>query len=276
MLQDIAPHHFDNHYDPSRPIEGSSRILYFQKEALFLLPDFSFPSATDMTPSDPEYLFSLDGISYFLSKGIPHLPSDGFFLPAKKIRSCPDLLQVRIFIAWTALQILRWIRENRYCGSCGSLLVPSPKERARICPSCGRTIYPRLNPAIIAAVTWENKLLLTRYANRPISHYALIAGFTEIGETLEETVAREVMEETGLKVKNIRYYKSQPWASDSDILAGFFCEVEGSTDIVMDREELKEAFWAERKEIILQPDNFSLTNEMMKVFKESLIQRTTD
>ena len=80
---------------------------------------------------------------------------------------------------------------------------------------------------------------------------------------------REVMEETGLHVKNIRYYKSQPWAIASDILAGFFCEVDGSTDIVMDREELKEAFWAEKKDIILQPDDFSLTNEMMRIFKES-------
>jgi len=82
-------------------------------------------------------------------------------------------------------------------------------------------------------------------------------------------VQREVLEETGLRVKNIRYYKSQPWAMASDILAGFFCEVDGSTDIVMDRTELKKAFWAEKKDIILQPDDYSLTNEMMKVFKES-------
>lgn len=92
-----------------------------------------------------------------------------------------------------------------------------------------------------------DKLLLTRYANRPFSYCALIAGFTEVGETLEETVKREVFEETGIHVKNIRYYKSQPWAITGDILAGFFCEADGSTDITIDPSELSEAFWAEKK-----------------------------
>lgn len=268
MIQDITPHHFDNHFDPSRRPDRDSRILYFREESLFLLPDFSFPAARDMKPASGEYLFSLDGISYFLSIDAPCLP-EGRFLPMGKMRTTAAIPRVQVFLAWTALQILRWIRENTYCGSCGNLLRPSPSERARICPSCGRTIYPRLNPAVIAAVTWKDRLLLTRYAGRAISYYALIAGFTEVGETLEETVQREVLEETGLRVKNIRYYKSQPWAMASDILAGFFCEVDGSTDIVMDRTELKEAFWAEKKDIILQPDDYSLTNEMMKVFKES-------
>lgn len=117
------------------------------------------------------------------------------------MRTTAAIPRVQVFLAWTALQILRWIRENTYCGSCGNLLRPSPSERARICPSCGRTIYPRLNPAVIAAVTWKDRLLLTRYAGRAISYYALIAGFTEVGETLEETVQREVLEETGLRVK---------------------------------------------------------------------------
>ena len=160
------------------------------------------------------------------------------------------------------------MRVNRFCGHCGHRTIPSEKERALFCPACGQTIYPRLNPAIIAGVTWNGRLLLTRYANRPMPYYALIAGFTEIGETLEGTVRREVFEETGLTVKNIRYYKSQPWATASDILAGFFCEVDGSPRIMRDPSELSEAFWAERKDIILQPDDYSLTNEMMKVFKE--------
>lgn len=269
MIQDIAPHHFNNRYDSSISPDSSSLIFCFEGENLLLMKDFSLPTGNDVQPANPEYLFSFDNISCFLSLERPDkLPVSGSFVPVKQLRNSPFPGE-NLFLVWTALQILRWIRENRYCGSCGNQLVPSSSERARICPSCGRIIYPRLNPAVIAAVTWKDRLLLTRYARRFIPYYALIAGFTEIGETLEETVQREVMEETGLHVKNIRYYKSQPWAIAGDILAGFFCEVDGSTDIVMDREELKEAFWAEKKDIILQPDDFSLTNEMMRIFKES-------
>ena len=97
-----------------------------------------------------------------------------------------------------------------------------------------------------------------------------MAGFTEIGETLEETVAREVMEETGVRVKNIRYYKSQPWGMAQDILAGFFCEADGDAQIRMDENELRYAQWVKREEIELQPNNLSLTNEMMRMFKERL------
>ena len=112
-----------------------------------------------------------------------------------------------------------------------------------------------------------DKLLLTKYRTG-FAHNALIAGFTEIGETAEETVMREVMEEAGIKVKNIHYYKSQPWGTANDLLLGFYCEVDGDDTITMDRHELKYAEWVQREEIVLQPGNFSLTNEMMRRFKE--------
>ena len=138
------------------------------------------------------------------------------------------------------------------------------------CEKCSYTAYPRIMPAVIVGVISGNKLLVTRYRTG-YQHNALIAGFTEIGETLEETVSREVMEETGIRVKNIRYYKSQPWGIANDILVGFFCEVDGDTEIHMDENELKSAEWIDRENIILQPDSSSLTNEMMKLFKEKKI-----
>jgi NAD+ diphosphatase len=93
----------------------------------------------------------------------------------------------------------------------------------------------------------------------------------EIGETLEECVQREVYEEVGLKVKNIRYYKSQPWGFVDDLLVGFYCEVDGDPTIDLDTSELKSGIWTKREDIVLQPDELSLTNEMMKMFKESKI-----
>ena len=148
------------------------------------------------------------------------------------------------------------------------MTVPSDTERALVCPHCGRIIYPRILPAVIIGVTDKDRLLMTKYAGRRIPFYALVAGFNEIGETFEETVQREVMEEVGLKVKNIRYYKSQPWGIVDDILAGFYCDVDGDTEITLDRTELKEAVWVDRKDIEGQPQDLSLTNEMMIVFRD--------
>ncbi len=118
---------------------------------------------------------------------------------------------------------------------------------------------------IIGIINGE-KILITKYRKGYV-HNALVAGFTEFGETLEQTVVREAMEEVGLKVKNIHYYKSQPWALVQDILAGFFCEVGVADKIKMDESELKYAEWVSREEVELQPNDYSLTNEMMKIFK---------
>ncbi len=184
------------------------------------------------------------------------------------IRSDKIGSKAHYFMAVTAYQLHRWYLNNRYCGRCGHPTRLAATERAIQCPSCGNRIYPKIVPAVIVGVTNGDQLLLTKYANRGIGYDALVAGFTEIGETLEETVEREVMEETGLKVKNIRYYKSQPWGVVDDILAGFYCDVDGDTTIKRDEEELKEARWVKREDITGQPDHLSLTNEMMLVFRD--------
>ena len=121
---------------------------------------------------------------------------------------------------------------------------------------------------MIVGVIKGDCLLLTKY-RAGYGGNALVAGFTEIGETLEETVAREVMEETGVRVRNIRYYKSQPWGIAQDILVGFYCDAEENAEIHMDENELRYAQWVPREEIVLQEDNLSLTNEMMRVFREN-------
>ena len=122
-------------------------------------------------------------------------------------------------------------------------------------------------PATIIAVTDGNRILLSKYAGRTYKRYALLAGYTEIGETAEETVRREVMEEVGLKVKNIRYYKSQPWGLSGTLLMGFYCELDGSDEIRLDKEELALAEWFEREEIPVEPMHDTLTNEMIIHFK---------
>ncbi len=189
-------------------------------------------------------------------------------LTMRGLRGKAEVPREALFAAWTAGQLARWYAGNRFCGACGTPTRPGSTERSLICPKCGKTIYPRINPAIIAGVTNGDEIVLTRYKGPRSTFNALVAGFVEIGETLEDTVHREVMEETGLRVKNLRYYKSQPWSIADDLLAGFFCDVDGPTEIHMDAEELSVAKWTRREDVVLQPDDASLTNEMMKLFRD--------
>ncbi len=215
------------------------------------------------------YLLSLDqtGVYYAEQEGLE--PWAGFaYKTLREIRYNIGGPQELMYLAYTAWHLICWYRDNRYCGRCGHETEHAEKERALCCPHCGNTIYPRIVPAVVVGVTWGDKLLLTKYANRKMSFYALVAGFTEIGETLEECVAREVREETGLQVKNIRYYKSQPWGSVQDLIVGFFCDVAGDTDIRPDNNELGEAVWVAREDIQGQKDDWSLTNHMMMLFKD--------
>ena len=127
---------------------------------------------------------------------------------------------------------------------------------------------PRISPAVIVAVTDGDKLLLTKYSDRPVRGYGLIAGFNEIGESIEETVHREVREEVGLRVKNLRFYKSQPWSFSSSLLVGFFCDLDGEEKITLQEDELAEGTWFSREELDYTDENVSLTNEMICLFQE--------
>ncbi len=285
MIQDIHPHVFDNQYKLGQEPSGDCLVIHFDKDGAILVKMTSeedgsnrkiYPrlSDFDMKPSKLEYLFSMDSDVFFLAEDEEITIPEGFgYERVRNVRKFGDISKKSIFEAFTGKQLASWYRNNKFCGRCGSLTKRSDKERAIVCPECGNTIYPRVVPAVIVGVIKkgatreQDQILLTKY-NRGISYYALVAGFTEIGETLEETVAREVMEETGLKVKNLRYYKSQPWGVVDDLLAGFYCELDGDDTITRDESELAVAEWCTRDEVVLQPDQLSLTNEMMTRFKE--------
>ena len=172
------------------------------------------------------------------------------------------------FAGITALQLDGWYRNNRYCGHCGGLLKKDHKERMLYCEKCGSRVYPRINPAVIIAVTKGSKLLMTKYAGRTYKNYALVAGFNEAGETIEQTVRREVMEEVGLKVKNLKYYKSQPWGLSGSLLSGFFCELDGDDKITLQEDELSLGTWVKADDLDLEDDGISLTREMILKFKK--------
>ena len=172
------------------------------------------------------YLFSIDDQRFLSDPG--HL--DTTLLPDYEFQDIRNLADSPA----TASGICRSYRTSTcssgtaivsICGCCGKPMIHSQKERMMECPSCGNHEYPVLCPAVIVGITNGDKIILSKYEGRSFKRYALIAGFAEIGETIEETVHREVMEEVGLKVKNLRYYKSQPWSfsgysavSDSSVM----------------------------------------------------------
>ena len=164
------------------------------------------------------YLFSIDEQDCFLAE-CKETPVGYRYIHPRDFLHQDVKNHVNIYAAFTAFHLQKWYRDNRYCGKCGNKTEHDHRERAMRCPKCGNIIYPRINPAVIIGITEKDRILLTRYAHG-YTNNALVAGFTEIGETLEETVKREAYEETGLKVKNIRYYKSQPWGIAQDILRG--------------------------------------------------------
>lgn len=273
MIQDILPYRLNNQFDPQAVPDEKDTLLCIEGTKILVATDektgeIRFPAVGELTGgSTPVYLFSVSGERFFLLRGTEKIP-DGFaYAEIMALRRMGARPKYRIFAALTGKHLADWYRDTQFCGRCGQKMRHSERERAMVCPDCRNTVYPRIMPAVIVGVKNANKLLLTKY-RVGYGHNALIAGFTEIGETAEETVAREVMEEAGIRVKNIRYYKSQPWGIANDLLVGFYCDVDGDTEIHMDSQELKYAQWVEREEIELQPDDFSLTNEMMGRFKE--------
>jgi len=272
MIQDIFPKKLHNEYQRNITPQYNDKVFIFEGSKLLSKIDEQnvvlFPEIKDFQNEHTfTYLFSIDEERYFLNQN-PVTTPDGYdFIEVRELRkSCNGPLD-RLLAAYTGKHLNDWYRDTQYCGRCGKKMIHSEQERAMTCPDCNYTAYPRIMPAVIVGIVNGDKILLTKYKSG-YQHYALVAGFTEIGETAEETVSREVMEETGLEVQNIKYYKSQPWGIANDLLLGFFCEVKGSPEIRMDENELKFAEWVSREDIELQPDNFSLTNEMMKIWKD--------
>ncbi len=173
------------------------------------------------------------------------------------------------WLAGRAIQIMDWDRTHQFCGKCGQPTASQAHERAKRCPHCGHTSYPRLNPAMIVRVTraGENgpEILLSRGHHFPPGRYSVQAGFVEPGETLEECVQREVCEEVNIKVKNIRYFGSQPWPFPNALMLAFTAEYE-SGDIVLEEEEVADAGWYTAKNIPQIPPRISIANRLINDF----------
>ena len=281
MLQDLDFGYLDNQYRYEEPtddavvicIQGKNTLLHRASDDSLTLPTWGqvkqWCDRWERWMEEPtRYAFTMQEKQYFLFMG--------------KAGDCPDdyytyenatlLRQVTsknvCFAMMTAWHLYQWYRVNRFCGACGEQTVHDGKERMMRCPSCGNMIFPRIAPAVIIGLTHGDKLMLSTYAGREYKRYGLLAGFIEIGETAEEAVVREVMEEVGLKVKNVRYYKSQPWGVAGNLSIGYFCDLDGDDTVHLDENELASAEWFDRNDLPAKDDGISLTREMIRIFGE--------
>lgn len=301
MIQDIAPRKFDIAYRNIEAQDMDYALLFSEETVLMKQPEGQDIDAEFLTFEELKnlgldseiqesaiYLFSVDDNKYFLvnqqtmkqnvSKEAVNCKDEFMNWQGKEAQDNKILVwhsqtvfrtlseKWLGFVGVTAAQINRWILNHKYCGKCGKPFQHSKTERSLVCETCKITEYPKISPAIIVGIVDGEKLLLTRYADRPYKRYALIAGFGEVGETLEDTVHREVMEEVGLKVKDITYYKSQPWSFSDSLLVGFFARLDGDNTVILEDGELAEGTWFSRDEIPVNNEEIALTTEMIRYF----------
>lgn len=301
MVHEIYPEKFDPaFYDKKAELINHS--LAYQNDNLLVKLEngiVSLPTFTDIKNKFSEtiqtlleqayYLFAIDKKPYFLislpasiTEKLPvyeALPKQNAikaesasssdyelcFLNIYQFRQLNPLSMV--FAGATGSHIARWKESRTFCGKCGTKTIPSTKERAFICPACGQIEYPKISPAVIVAIKNKDKLLLVRNNYGPYRKPALVAGFVEVGESFEEAIHREVMEEVGLKVKNIQYYKSQPWAFSDTEMIGFTADLDGGDTITLQESELSKGGWYSRDEIPELSYRLSVGTEMIYKFK---------
>lgn len=166
-------------------------------------------------------------------------------------------------------QLLNWNRQHQYCGVCGTKFGPMNPDRSRPCPECSNLLFPQTSVAVITGIIKDGKLLLAHNANFPEGLYSLIAGFVELGENFEETVAREIQEEVGLNVKNIRYFGNQPWPFPNSTMVGYLADYE-SGDIKVDGVEIVDAHWYTPDTFPSIPSKSSIARKIIDYYCEHI------
>ncbi len=274
LIQYIGDHKFHNEYqgaapedqDLVLPVKGADILMKPDTEELYTygeLKDRDFMN-NDLVP----YAFSVDDKKIFLPLSL----SEDFIESAKAVnvrslgKSHPELQ----LAGATGMHLKTWYTSHRYCGCCGGKNEHAAKERAMRCTACGHLTFPVICPAIIVAVVDGDRILLTK-SHRPNAPFSLIAGFTEIGETLEQTCAREAMEEVGVKIKNIRPFINQPWGFSSSLMLGFFAELDGSDEIHMQESEIADAKWFTRDTMPVTDSPIDITHHMMELWRQNLL-----
>lgn len=274
MIQEIAPHIYYPDYRNKRPKPDSYALFYKDNKVLLkgedlqsLLRFRDLENRFENLYEQAIYICTIDQEMYFYIPDVEPDMEDCAYYPLFSLRTFDPLHEA--FGAVIGSQMYRFTKSRKYCGYCGNLTRLSTTERAMVCNHCGSVEFPKISPAIIVAVMDKDRerLVLVKNTNEHYPYHALVAGYMEIGETPEDALRREVMEEVGLKVKNIRAYKSQPWPFSDTLMLGFVAEVDGNIQITMNEKELSFAGWFTKEEVPQPEYVVSVGQEMIQAFK---------
>lgn len=219
-----------------------------------------FEKLKDKNPIAEFFVEKSNDMSVLVLSSQENLPDDYYFMTLREFYSCHD--EVENFLAYRAKALFGWHQETKFCGACGTKLIPHEVLTAMKCPNCGREIFPRISPCVIVVVSREDKVLLVRHSYRNQDVYGLVAGFVEAGESAEAAVRRELLEETGIKVKNIQYRGSQSWPFPDQMMLGYTADYE-SGDLVLQEEEIAEAGWFDKNNLPLCPKAGSIAYRLI-------------
>jgi NAD+ diphosphatase len=243
---------------------GNQLLVHLEPDSV-RVPFLSNFSDLGVPQNGANYLGELGGHSCFavdLPEGTA-APQGMAFEGLRKIYGRMD--EGLFWLAARAVQIVDWDRTHRFCGRCGVPLKPREAERAKECPKCGLLHFPRLAPAVIVLVERGNQLLMARSRHFAPGVYSVLAGFVEPGETLEEAVEREVFEEAGIKIKDVRYFGSQPWPFPHSLMIGFTAQYAGG-EIRINDGELEDAGWFTVDRLPGQPGKISIARKLIEWF----------
>lgn len=230
----------------------------------------TFPCIADLQlagiqPVRKQHLGQLDGepcYSVELPKGVAAPAGMVFY----DLRQLFGLVEDDLFaLAGRAIQVVQWDRNHLYCGHCGTPMAAKTNEYAKVCPQCGLVNYPRIAPAVIVAIVKGNQILLARNKQRRFNFYSVLAGFVEPGESLEDCVQREILEEVGIKVQDITYFGSQPWPFPHSLMVAFTATYAGG-EIKVDDYEIADAGWFTVAEIPPIPGRLSIARDLIDWF----------
>lgn len=219
----------------------------------------------DIEKVESHYLGDVNGVPVFAEEVDPDAdePEGYEFLTLWSFLT--EVEQSIFYLVGRARQIVEWHRNHHYCGQCGQTTESGSNDRSRKCPECSLMFYPRLSPSIIVCINRGEEILLARNAHAGGKFYSTLAGFVEPGESIEETVHREVFEEVGIRVKNLRYFGSQSWPFPNSLMLGFHAEYE-SGDIVIQEEEIADAQWFHYANLPNRPAMVSISGWLIDDF----------
>ncbi|WP_346928588.1 NAD(+) diphosphatase [Clostridium sp.] len=258
----------ENTNTPSWFIFRQNELLVKEKKDRIFIPKFKDLESININPIRVQNLGTRScGKCYSVEVSQEYLEPLG--MKFISLRNLYGQVSDEIYIeAGRAIQIMNWDRTHQYCGVRGSSTNTISNEYGKICPQCGFISYPRISPAIIVAIVKEGKILLAKNAKSKHNFYSVLAGFLEPGETLEQCVEREVMEEVGIEVKNIKYFGNQPWPFPNSLMIGFTAEYDKG-EIEVDGVEIAEANWFEANNLPNIPGNISIARKLIDWFKEN-------